>query len=105
VSRPAQFNCAAKKGVQKQLQQTLAWVRHDEHRSPSGPVLKDATWSVCSDSDHAGDRSLGARSHTGVALMCNGAVVHWRSDEQPVTTASSAAAEICVVGEAARDTQ
>jgi hypothetical protein len=105
VSRLAQFNCAATKGVQKQLQQTLAWIRHNTHRSLSGPVLKDTTWSVYSDSDHAGDRSLGTRSHTGVALMCNGAMVHWRSNKQPVTAVSSAAAEIYAMAEAARDTR
>jgi hypothetical protein len=67
-------------------------------------VLKDTTWAVYSDSDHAGDRSMGTRSHTGVALMCNGVMVHWRSKKQPVTAVSSAAAEIYALAEAVRDT-
>ena len=35
--------------------------------------------------------------------MCNGAPVHWRSNKQPITAVSSAAAEIYALAEAARD--
>ena len=37
--------------------------------------------------------------------MCNGAMVHWRSNKQPVTAISSAAAQIYAMAEAARDAQ
>ena len=69
------------------------------------PRVKGTEFTVHSDSDHAGDRDLGTRSHTGVAIMCNGAMVHWRSNKQPVTAVSSAAAEIYAVAEVARYAQ
>jgi hypothetical protein len=103
VSRLAQFNGRATKGIQKQLTHLMAWLAHNSGKEISGPVVKDTVWEVYSDSDHAGDRELGTRSHTGVVIMCNGAVVSWRSKKQPVAAASSAAAEIYAMAEAARD--
>lgn len=81
----------------------MAWLAHNSRREIAGPVVKGTTWEVYSDSDHAGVRQLGTRSHTGVIIMCNGAVVSWRSNKQPVTAVSSAAAEIYAMAEAARD--
>ena len=103
VARLGQFNAKATKGVRKQLDQLLAYLSGHADSKISGPVLKTTTWEVYSDSDHAGDRSTGTRSHTGVVTLCNGAPVQWRSNKQPVTSVSSAQAEIYAMAEAARD--
>lgn len=60
-------------------------------------------YDVFSDSDHAGDRLTSTRSHTGVMIMCNGMPVRWRSNKQPVTSISSAQAEIYALSEASED--
>ena len=57
------------------------------------------TWHTMSysDSDHAGDTCTGTnRSHTGVIVLLNGMPVYWRSNKQPITSVSSACAEIYV---------
>ena len=103
VTRLAQLNSAPTVGAEKQLQQMMAWLTANSSRRLSAPVLQTTTWDVYSDSDHAGDRALGVRSHTGVVIMCNGAPVQWRSNKQPVTSVSSACAEIYAFAEAVRD--
>ena len=54
------------------------------------------------EADHAGDRALGTRSHTGIIIMFNGAPVFWQSRKQPTTALSSAEAEIYALAEAAK---
>ena len=103
LSRLAQKNSAPTQGDMKQLEQTLAWLSNNSHRKLSAPVLKHTTFKVYSDSDHAGDRLSGTRSHTGVIILCNGAPIQWRSKKQPVTATSSACAEIYALAEAVRD--
>ena len=66
------------------------------------PRVKETIWSIYVDSDHAGDRLAGTRSQTGVVVLCNGMPIHWRSNKQPVTAISSAAAEIYALSEAPR---
>ena len=105
VSRLAQFSANATVGAEKQLDQLLAWLSGNVSRRLSGPVVQSTTWDVYSDSDHAGDRDLGTRSHTGVVAMCNGVPISWRSQKQPVTSVSSAAAEIYALSEAVRDSR
>ena len=59
---------------------------------------------VChSDSDYAGDPVLGTRSQSGVIILMNGIVIHWRSKKQPKTVFSPAAAEIYAASEAVRE--
>ena len=64
----------------------------------------DDVWDQFVDSDHAGDRKspTGTRSHTGVITLLNGMPVMWKSNKQPVTSVSSAAAEIHALGDAVR---
>ena len=60
-------------------------------------------WMMYSDSDHAGDRVVnGSRSVSGVMFVCNGMPIHWRSNKQPVSSTSSAVAEIYALSEAHR---
>ena len=57
--------------------------------------VKGTVWSSYSDSDQGGDRRFGCTtSRTGIMLCCNGMPYHWRSNKQPSTAMSSAAAEI-----------
>ena len=64
------------------------------------------TWHIYSDSDHAGDKNSGsAKSRTGVTILLNGMPIHWRSNKQPITSISSAQAEIYAMSEAVRDSR
>ena len=103
IARLAQFNKEPTVGAAKQLDVLVAWLSANADKKLSAPVLNSTQWEVFVDSDHAGDRELGSRSHTGVLILCNGAPIHWRSNKQPITAVSSAAAEIYALAEAARD--
>ena len=103
LSRLGSKTAAPTIGDELQLDQTIAWLAHNSDRKISAPRVKGAKWEVYSDSDHAGDRGSGTRSHTGVIILVNGAPVQWRSKKQPVTSTSSAMAEIYALAEAVRD--
>ena len=88
----------------KSLRRVIAYLASTLDFKLEVPRVAGNTWHVYSDSDHAGDRSSNsARSRTGVMIMSNGMPVHWRSNKQPVTSISSAQAEIYAMSEAARD--
>lgn len=55
------------------------------------------------DSDHAGDRLINTRSHTGIIFMLNGVPVHWKSNKQVVTAKASAEAEIYALSTAVQN--
>ncbi len=64
------------------------------------PRVAKTEWQIYSDSDHAGDRQVNqTRSVTGVMVICNGILVHWRSNKQPISSISSTAAEIYALAE------
>ena len=68
------------------------------------PRVKGTVWDFHVDSDHAGDRKYGdTRSRTGIMCLCNGMPFHWRSNKQPETAMSSAAAEIVAMSECMKD--
>ena len=46
---------------------------------------------------------MGTQSRTGVMILCNGCPVQWRSNKQPITSTSSAAAEIYALSEGVKD--
>ena len=56
------------------------------------------------DSDLAGDPSS-TRSRTGVVVILNKMPIHWRSQKQPITCFSSAAAEVFALSEAVKDSR
>ena len=56
------------------------------------------------DSDLAGDPAS-TRSRTGIVVILNQMPVHWRSQKQPITCFSSAAAEVFALSEAVKDSQ
>ena len=68
------------------------------------PRVKGSKWDCFSDSDHAGNRRYGdTKSRTGLIILVNGMPIHWRSNKQPVTAMSSAAAEIVALSETMKD--
>jgi len=66
------------------------------------PRVWGTQWETFTDSDLAGE---GHRSRTGVITMVNGMVSAWRSNKQPVTSTSSAVAEIYALSEGCKDVQ
>ena len=55
------------------------------------------------DSDHAGDKGMTTKSHTGIMLVLNGVPVHWRSKKHPKTFSSPAHAEIYACSEGIKE--
>lgn len=63
---------------------------------------RDNEYGFYVDSDHGGDQPYSSRSQTGIMLTVNDMPVEWRSNKQPVTALSSAAAEIYAFSEAVK---
>ena len=104
VNRIAQYTAKPTKGAMKALRRVLAYVSTTRDKKLAVPRVKGNTWHIYSDSDHAGETAMGnTRSHTGVIMLLNGMPVHWRSNKQPKTSLSSAAAEIYAMSEAVKD--
>ena len=71
-------------------------------------VNKGNEHDIFSDSDWAGDRAIlshNTRSQSGTVIRLNGAPAVWKSQKQPVTTDSSAAAEIWALAQTVREAQ
>jgi hypothetical protein len=60
-------------------------------------------WSFYVDSDLAGEAPNDTKSRTGAISLLNGMPLHWRSNKQPKTVFSSAAAEVYAFSEAVKD--
>jgi len=86
----------------KQLERLMAYIVSTADQSLRGYVRTTDEWEVYVDSDHAGDRALGTRSHTGIIIFLNGAPIYWQSKKQVSTALSSAEAEIYALAEAAK---
>ena len=95
VNMVAQFCKEPTVGAWKAQMRILAYlVGTTKHRLEVDRV-KGTVWSSYSDSNQGGDRRFGSTtSRTGIMLCCNGMPYHWRSNKQPSTAMSSAAAEI-----------
>ena len=106
VTRLAQCLANPTKGAMKALRRVVAYISTTRDRQLKVPRVKGNSWTLYSDSDHAGDTIMGTtRSHTGVILLLNSMPIHWRSNKQPKTSLSSAEAEIYAMSEAVKDTQ
>ncbi len=104
VARLAQGLAAPTKGHQLALRRVMAYLSTMPDERLWVKRVQGDTWHTYSDSDHAGDTLIGTtRSHTGVIILLNGMPVYWRSNKQPVTSVSSACAEIYALSEACRD--
>jgi len=106
VSSLAQWMQRPTEGALRALMRVLAYLHH----RPEFTLLarrggKGNEWMFYVDSDLGGDVPVSTRSQTGVMMMCNGMPVGWRSNKQPKTAFSSAAAEIYAFSEAVKDVQ
>ena len=104
VNRLAQGLAAPTKGHHTALKRVMAYLSTVPDERLWVCRVKGDTWHTFSDSDHAGDTCLGTnRSHAGVIILLNGMPIYWRSNKQPVTSVSSATADIYALSEACRD--
>jgi hypothetical protein len=110
VARLAQWLQAPTKGAMDAARRVLAYMAGTANFTltaivAGAPSGSGNVWDNFVDSDHAGDRKSpnGTRSHTGVIILLNGMPIHWRSNKQPVTSLSSACAEIYALAEAVKD--
>ena len=88
----------------KALNRVIAYLNTVPDMRLHVPRVTGDTWHIYSDSDHAGDTTVGTnRSHTGIVILLNGMPIHWKSNKQPITTYSSACAEIYALSECCRE--
>jgi len=104
VNRCAQFLEKPTQGTVEAIKRIMAYLVGTITKRLTAVRNGATEWMMYSDSDHAGDRVVnGSRSVTGVMFVCNGMPIHWRSNKQPVSSTSSAVAEIYALSEAVRD--
>ena len=104
VTRLAQYLAKPTKGAMKALKRVMAYLMTTSDKKLWVPRVSGNRWTLYSDSDHAGETAMDiTRSHTGVIMLLNGMPIHWRSNKQPKTAYSSAAAEIFAMSEAVKD--
>ena len=103
VSRCAQFLENPTQGTVEVVQRIMAYLVGTLKKRLTAAWNGATEWAMYSDSDHAGDRVVnGSRSVTGVIFVCSGMPIHWRSNKQPVSSTSSAVADIYALSEAVR---
>ena len=104
VSRLSQGLAAPTRGHMKALTRVMAYLNTVPDMRLHVPRVNGDTWHMYSDSDHAGDTTMGTnRSHTGIIILLNGMPIYWKSNKQPITTYSSACAEIYALSECCRE--
>ena len=104
VSRLQQLSQNPTKSAYSEAVRVAAFIGSTSDFKLGGRIISGENSIEChSDSDHAGDKLLGTPSHSGVIILLNGIVVHWRSKKQPKTSVSPAAAEIYACSEAVRE--
>ena len=104
VNRCAQFLENPTQGTVEAIKRIMAYLVGTMNKRLTAVRNGATEWMMYSDSDHAGDRVVNdSRSVTGVMFVCNGMPIHWRSNKQPVSSTSSAVAEIYALSEAVRD--
>ena len=103
INRVAQTLATPTQGTILALKRIMAYLAGTWDKKWRCPRVEGNQWDLYSDSDHAGERDQHTRSRTGVAFFLNAMPIHWKSSKQPVTSLSSAAAEIYALSEAAKD--
>ena len=104
VNLAAQDMQTPRTGTQKAVKRIMAYLSSTANRRLWVPRVPGNKWECFSDSDHAGNRRYGdTKSRTGLIILLNGMPLHWRSNKQPVTAMSSAAAEIVALSETMKD--
>ena len=105
VSRLAQHLEAPTRGTMAAARRVMLYMATTADMKLTADItLGENVWDLFVDSDHAGDRKspTGAKSHTGVISLLNGMPYMWKSNKQPDTSISSAAAEIYALGDAVK---
>ena len=91
-------------GAQQALRRVLLYMPTHPDVCVEGFVGEKMDLQFYCDSDHAGDTTVGTnRSHTGLVILLNGMPIHWKSNKQPITSYSSACAEIYAMSECCRE--
>ena len=104
VTRLAQGLAAPTKGHMLALKRVMAYLSTVPDMRLMVPRVIGDVWRIYSDSDHAGDTTVGTnRSHTGIVILLNGMPVLWKSNKQPKTAYSSATAEIYAMSECRKE--
>ena len=104
VNLVAQTLKSPTQGTKKAVNRILAYLISTVDKCLTVARVRGTVWDFYVDSDHAGDRKFGdTKSRTGILLLCNGLPFHWRSNKQPDTAMSSAAAEIVAMSECMKD--
>ena len=104
VNLTAQDMQTPRTGTMKAVKRIMAYLSSTADKRLWVPRVKGDSWECFSDSDHAGNRRYGdTKSRTGLIILLNGMPMHWRSNKQPATAMSSAAAEIVALSETMKD--
>ena len=103
IARLAQCLESPTEGAWKSLMRVIAYLKGTTEYGLSGAVRVGDVLDMYVDADHAGDRDITTRSHTGIVFLLNGVPIHWRSNKQPVTAKSSAESEIYALSTAVQD--
>ena len=104
VTRLAQGLAAPTRGHMLALRRVMAYLSTVPDMRLMVPRVTGDAWRIYSDSDHAGDTTVGTnRSHTGMVILLNGMPITWKSNKQPITSYSSASAERYALSECCRE--
>ena len=77
VNRVAQYLQAPTKGTILAIRRILAYLVGTKDKKLTVPRINNTTFTIYSDSDHAGDRQVNqTKSVTGVIMLCNGLPIH-----------------------------
>ena len=106
TSITAQYSQNPTRGAMEAVNRILAYLATTWDKKLKVPRVKGTVWSNYCDSDHAGARKYGdTKSRSAGIMLANGMPWHWLSKKQPVTSKSSAAAEIVGLSDLIKDTQ
>ena len=104
ISRLGQMSAKPTVGAMRALDRVIQYLGMTANFSIGGKLtMGEDEYRFMSDSDHAGDRGLSLKSQSGMMSMLNGVPIHWKSNKQPSTTDSSAAAEIYALSQAYKE--
>ncbi len=104
VSRLQQFSASPTRGALDAAIRVAGYLANTANFRLGGEVRYGENHvQYYTDSDHAGDRELGTKSHSGFMVLLNTVPVHWRSKKQPKTVLSPANAEIYALSEGLRE--
>ena len=78
-------NMQPTEGMWEQLTRVAVFLGTNAERGVMATVRETSDFAFYVDSDHAGDRVINTRSHTGILIFYNGAPVAWQSRKHTTT--------------------